>query len=282
MINRFCVPRMVVSLATSLGTSVLLAIPGWAFTLSSSEGTFTINNFSKLPLDVEALQGANTESLAPGGTVTSNANANATFLTDQFNQLNSQANGFSASVVSGSGENYSGLAESVAQVIGYSFQVDSGETFSFDFNTAFNLNITIDQPEIETATAIGTIGLGLYDAADPTNLALLDFLAIAGNLGTPGSNNALTVNQSAGITFNFNQTSLDNLSGGNQAVAFASIQGSLSRSFTTPTSLVLVKFSSNQATVAAVPEPSTVLASLLGIGLVGIRLRRKPKLNQKA
>jgi len=274
MISRLPVTRIVASLATSIGTSTLLASPGWAFTLSSSEATFKINNFSALPLNVTTLRDTNTQVIAPNGLVKSNADANALFLTDESNRSSSQANGFSSSVVSGRGNHYSGLAQSVAQVVGYTFQIGSGETFLFDFDTSLNLKTSIDQPEVEAAKAIGTIGLGLYDSADPTHLTLLDFLTIASNLGTPGSN-VLTVDQSAGITFSSKQTSLNSFSGGNQASAL--VQGSFSRSFTRPTSLILVGYGSNQATVA-VPEPSNVLASVFCIGLLGIRLQRKSKL----
>lgn len=278
MINRFCVTRIFVALTTAIGTSALLAIPGWAFTLSSSEATFTINNFSDLPLDVQTFQDAYTEAIAADGTVQSNADANARFLTDQANQANSQANGSSASIVSGNGNDYVGLAQSIAEVIGYRFAIASGETFSFDFTTSLNLKTSIDDPGVENATAVGSLFLGLYDASDPANLTLLDFLTISSNLGTSGNRNDLAVNQSAGITFSSNQTALDTVLAGKPASASASVQGSLSRSFTSPTSLTLVKSSVNQATAAAVPEPSSVLASLLGIGLVGIRFWRKPKM----
>lgn len=277
MINRLRVTRMV-ALATSIGTSALLANPGWAFTLSSSEATFNLNHFSALPLDVTALQDANTQAIAPDGSVNSNANAKAIFLTDAANQASSQANGFSSSVVSGSGNSYSGLAQSVAQVTGDTFRIGSGETFSFAFNTSLNLKTSIDQPDFETASAIGTISLGLYDAADPTNLMLLDFLTIASSLDTSG-NNVLTVNQSTGITFSARQTTLESFSGGKQASA--SVQGSLSRSFTRPTALTLVEYGLNKVSAAAVPEPSSVLAPLVCLGLLGIRWWRKPKPNPK-
>ena len=277
MINRLCITR-IVALVTSLGTGALLAIPAWAFTLSSSEAKFEINHFSALPLDVTALQDANTQAIAPDGSVNSNANAKATFLTDVANQASSQATGLSSSIVSGSGNDYSGLAQSVAQVIGSRFQIESGETFSFAFNASLNLNTSIDQSNIETAAAIGTISLGLYDADDPINLILLDFFTIAGSLGTSGSN-ALTVDQSDGITLSAKQISLEGFSGDRQASASASIQGSFSRFFTNSTSLTLVEYGLNETRVAAVPEPSSVLASLLGISLIGIRFWRKSKLN---
>ena len=275
MINRLKITRIVTSLATSIGTSALLAIPGWASTLSSSESIFKINNFSALPLDVTTLHDTNTQAIAPNGLVKSNASANALFLTNESNQSSSQANGSSVSVVSGSGHNYSGLAQSVAQIIGYTFQIKSGETFSFDFDSSLNLNTSIDQPEIEAATAIGTVSLGLYESADPTNLTLLDFLTLSSNLGTPGSR-TLTVDQSTGITFSSKQSSLNSLLESNQASASASVQGRLSRSFTSPTSLVLIEYGFNQASVV-VPEPSTVLASLVCLGLVGVRSWHKLK-----
>ncbi|XGV94318.1 MAG: hypothetical protein ACAF41_00610 (plasmid) [Leptolyngbya sp. BL-A-14] len=277
--NRSRVSHFVAAFVASIGTSTLLSAPGWAATFSSSEATFEVNNFSVLPLDVTALHDANTQVIAPDGLVKSNADADALFLTDALNQSSSRANGSSSSVVSGSGSSYSGLAQSIAQVVGYSFQIKRGETFSFDFTDALTLKTSLDQPGLETATAIGTISLGLFDAADPNNLTLLDFLTIAGNLGTPGNSNALTVDQSAGVTFKAKQTSLDSALDGKQALASASVQGTFSRFFANPTSLLLVESGSNQA-VAAVPEPSNVLASLICVGLLGIKFLRKPRLNQ--
>lgn len=277
--NRFWMTRIVVSFATSIGTSALLAIPGWAFTLSSSEATFNINHFSVLPLDVTTFHDTNTQAIAADGPVKSTANASALFLTDALNPSSSQAKGSTSSVVSGSGRNYSGLAQSLAQVIGYKFQIGSGETFTFDFKSALNLTTEIDQPTTESATAFGNLSLGLYNATDPTHLTLLDFVTIVGNLETPGNTNSLTVDQSSGFTFSSQQTFLKTLAGGTQAAAFASLQGSFARTFTSPTSLTLVEYSVNEAT-AAVPEPSSIAASLTGIGLLSIRLWRKSKLNQ--
>lgn len=276
--NRLCVTRAALSLATSMSTIALLAIPSWAATVSRSEATFIINHFSDLPLDVTALHDANTQAIAPDGLVKSNADADARFLVDKSNPASSQANGSSSSSVSGSGNAYFGLAQSVAQVIGYTFQIKGGSTFSFDFNNSFSLNTSIDLPETETAQAIATIDLGLYDSADPTNLILLDFLTISSRLGTPGTTNTLTVDQSAGITLSSRQTSLLSSPRSNQAAASASVQGSFSRFFASPASLLLVEYGSNQASVAA-PEPSNLLALLLCIGLLGMHLWRKPKLN---
>jgi hypothetical protein len=280
MFNRFCFPRIVISLVTSIATSTLLAIPAWAFTFSKSEGTFQINNFSHFPFDVQTFQDSNTQAIALDGIVRTNANANASFFTDQLNPLSSQANGFSSSLVNGEGNSYLGLARSIAEITGYQFQIQSGETFSFDFSAALNLEITVDQPDVEKAGAIGLIGLGLYDASAPLNSAPLEFLAISGNLGIPDSRHSLDINQSSGITSHSTQSSLDNFLGSNQASASASasVQGRLSSYFASPASLTLVKFSSNEA-MAAVPEPSGILASLLCIGLVGGKLWRKAKRN---
>ena len=269
--------QLAAALATSIGTTALLAMPGAAFTFSSSEAMFKLDNFSTLPLDVAAVHTTQTQALAPDGLVKSNADAKALFLADALNPSSSQANGSSSSVVNGSGNSYSGLAQSVAQVVGYSFLVTGGETFSFNFTNTLNLKTSIDQPGIETASAIGVLGLGLYDAADPNNLMLLDFLTIAGSLDSDTSN-TLTVDHSAGIAFTAKQTALDSVADGKQASASASVQGALSHFFANSTALLVVEYGSNQAT-AAVPEPSSILAPLVCIGLLGLRFGRKPKLH---
>jgi hypothetical protein len=272
MFNRSSVTRIFAPLITAIGTSVLLAIPAGAATWSRAETTFSLNNFSELPLGIDTFRDAKAQVIAPDGGVKSNADADALFRVDLINPANSLANGFVDSVVNGSGQNYFGRAEGVAQIIGYTFQIDRGETFSFDFSSSLNLNTSVDQPGIETAMAIGTIGLELYDATDPANLTLLDFLTIDGNLGTPGQDQTLTVDQSAGITFNTKQTVLTGSPGSNQ-VAAASVQGRFSRSFTNATALTLVEFSVNQATVA-VPEPANGLALLVVVGGLAIRVKK--------
>ncbi len=274
-LHRVGITRMMVPLITAIGTSVLLAVPAGAFTLAKAESTFSINNFSELPLDVTTFRDANTQAIAPGGVVKSSADADALFRVDLVNPANSQANGFASSIINGSGNQYFGLAESVAQIIGYRFPIASGTTFSFDFNSSLNLNTAVDQPGIETATAIGTLGLGLYDATDPNNLTLLDFFSIDGNLGT-SDRNALTLDQSAGITFSDKQTTLDGFLGDPKATASASVKGKFSRTFTNATSLTLIEFALNKTTVA-VPEPSNVLALVVVMGGLGIRFWRKPK-----
>jgi hypothetical protein len=265
--------NVLASLVTVMGANALLAVPSWSATLSRSEATFTLNQFSELPSDVNAFTVTNTQAISGTGIVNSTADAEAFFLVDQ--SPLSEAQTTAVSQVTGTGSAYVGIAEGLAEVIGISFFVDGGETFSVDFDATLNLSTIIDQPDIETAVAIGVIFLGLYDATDTTFANPLDFFTISSHLRSLSSSNTLAVDQSAGITLSSSQLSLDSLLGGQQTSASATIHGSLSRYFDSPTALTLVAYNLNQ-TIASVPEPSNTLVLLLFVGSLGmIRLYRR-------
>lgn len=57
--------------------------------------------------------------------------------------------------------------------MGYNFRINSGETFSFNFNAGLNLATSVDNPQFETANATGNISLKLYDS-DQDNWIYLD------------------------------------------------------------------------------------------------------------
>jgi hypothetical protein len=271
--NRWSAINVLAPLVTLIGANTLLATPSWSATLARSEATITLDNFSELPLDVDAFSITNTQAISGNGTVESIADADAFFLVDQLNP--SQASTTALSQVNGEGSAYVGIAEGLARVIGLSFSIEAGTTFSFDFNTALNLTTSIDQPDIETAVSIGVIFLGLYDAVDTTFSNPLDFFTISSTLGSLGKNNTLDVDQSAGITLSSSQLSLDSFLGGQQGFASATIQGSLSHYFDSPTTLTLVAYNLNQ-TIASVPEPSNTLVVFLLMGSLGMtRLYRR-------
>ena len=119
-----------------LTTSPLLAA-----TLGSSEARVEIGNFSHDPSEVLILAETYAETFASNGGVTAEA-VNDLFVVDSpFYADNS-----SFSRTNGNGSEYSGIAQSTAAVVGYNFRVNSGETFSFNFNAGLNLATSIDNP----------------------------------------------------------------------------------------------------------------------------------------
>lgn len=250
-----------VPLALSIATP-----PSLAATLASSKAEFDIDIFSHKPLEIKTLTDTNTFTDATSGQATAEADAFAEFIT---NPLPPSASNSSFSTASGDGRNYIGEAESVAAVIGYNFLVGEGETFAFNFKGFLDLKTSIDTPQTESASAYGDLSLVLFDN---TNKNTLGSFTLFGDLTTLGDDDYLDY-ESESISFN---PTIDTSFGGPQEFAKASIEGNFSRTFDSATSLTLVEAKSNQANVAAVPEPSTVLASLL-FCLAGIGYKMKSK-----
>lgn len=179
------------------------------------------------------------------------------------------------------GSEYSGLAQSTAAIIGYNFLIDKGETFSFNFKAALNLETSIDNPQFESATATGNISFKLYESSNPNNWINLDSFTLSGNLATMSSNDSLNYEISNSFTLNPSKTALETSFGEQQETAKASTQGIFSRTFDVLSNLTLVEAKTNQAEVNAnrgsvsVPEPSNILGLLLCVTSMGYRITRK-------
>ncbi len=265
-----------VPFVTSLATSLVVATsPSLAATLASSQATVNLNNFSHAPLDIFTLTNTNASTISSNGSVKADANAQANFIADPLGAT--QADNFSMSKTSGSGESYFGLAQSFAGIIGYNFIVGENERFSFDFQAALNLETSIDQARFERARADGKISLELYNTTDPLNWVPLDFLTLSSNLATAGNGDFLTPQKSTSITFNPNETSFETSFGGSNEYAKASVLGSYSRTFDSLTSLTLIETKMNQASVKVpVPESSNQISLLLfGLFCLGYGVKQK-------
>lgn len=274
MVNHLGFAKRFLLLVTPLVTSSALAplalsiaaSPSLAATLASSKAGFDIYKFSHEPLKIETLTDTDTVAIATSGQATAEADAFAKFITDP---LPASASNLSFSTGSGDGSNYSAEAESLAAIIGYNFVVEKGETFSFNFKGFLDLKTSIDAPQAEVASANGDLSLVLFDN---TNKNTLGSFTLFGGLTTSGDDDFLDYN-SESITFN---PTIHTSFGGTQEFAKASIQGNFSRSFDSLTSITLVEAKSNQANVAAVPEPSTILASLFFcLAGMGYKMRSK-------
>jgi hypothetical protein len=259
--------RIVRSLAPALPLAipliVLEAIPSIAATFASSESTVIIDNFSHNPFDSEVITDTFTNTFVTDGNVNASTDAIANFITEPPSAFNS-----SFSSTDGTGNNYSGTADSFAGILG-NFSVNSGETFSFNFDATLNLTTSIDNPQTETAIADGTVSFALYDTSNVDSWTLLDSFTISGNV-TSGNNDFLNFNSSDGTQLNLSNISLTTNFGGDRESASASTEGLFSRTFDRVTNLTLVEVKENRSTVA-VPEPSIAVGTVLGIFALGYR-----------
>jgi len=247
-----------IPLVLTLGTT-----PTIAATLASSEATVTIDNFSHNPFDSEVITDTFTNVFVIDGNVNTDTDAVADFVTAPPSAFNS-----SFSSTDGTGNEYTGTADSFAGVFG-NFSINSGETFSFNFNANLNLVTSIDNPQTEFANASGKISFAVYDTSNADNWVLLDSFNISSNIATIG-NDLLNFDNGNSDRFNFYDVSLKPNFGGERESAVASTEGIFSRTFDRATNLTLVEVKENRSSVA-VPEPSIVVGTILGIFAVGYR-----------
>ncbi|MEH2433571.1 MAG: PEP-CTERM sorting domain-containing protein [Nostoc sp.] len=260
--------KLFLSVATpAIASSIFATLPSQAATIAYSQSIFNINNFSSSPLSVKTLTDTVAETISTDGQVTADANAEAKFNVDTNNASN-----LSFSEAEGQGYGYTGSAKSFAAIIGYDFTVD--KEFSFDFSGLFKLKTSIDNAFTESANAYGLLSYQLYDS---DSNELLDSFNIYGNLSTLGNNDAFAFQPSSNITFDLSQTSIDKSFGGTQEYASANFKGKYSRTFDELTHLTLVESKNNQVNVYSVPEPSTILGSLLSCTMLGATSIRKRK-----
>jgi len=277
--------RFLLSTAPLVATSVLVASPSIAATFASSESYFELDSFSHNPGSLGTLAVTETLTVAEYGVVEATGDAVAFFGYDanEVNQENSNVSpvGFnhSLSQAKGEGTGYSGVAQSGAEVTGYNFLVNAGETFSFGFRGFLKLFTSIDTPKTERARASGGSFFQVYDTSDENNWTLLDSFNIFANIFTSEKGNGDFISQpqySGNIALNPGGTNVNYGFGGNNEFANAYFDGSYSRTFENATSLTLVEAKGNYAKAEGVPEPSFMIGSLL-FTFMGARYRAKNK-----
>lgn len=252
------------SIAPLITGSVLVTLPSLAATLASSGGKLIISNISQYPQDTATFTDINTSTTTQSGLAVANANAQAEFTVNS--SISATLN--SDSTTFGVGQQYQGNANSISQVLGYFF-VEANQEFSLDFTADLGLETSIDNPQAESANAIGSLALL---AIDSTTQAIYDYFSIFGSLNTQGDGDSLEYQSSENITLTSNST--ETLFGGTQESAKASVKGSLENRFTSPTNLTLLAVSTNQASVKT-PESSNTLALLGFCGVLGLWYRVK-------
>ena len=123
--------------AAPLLASSMVALPSQAATFASANGDLNLTNFSQSPVATDTITDTNTLAISKSGIVNAFAQAEASFLIPP-----PVASTSSLSVAFGEGQDYLGLAQSQAQVIG-NFIVDAEKTFSFDFDANLDLKTSI-------------------------------------------------------------------------------------------------------------------------------------------
>lgn len=268
------VPWFLAPLVTS---SVFVASPSLAVTLASSGGELILYNINQIPQDIAAITNTNTSATADMGSTTAQAEAEASFIV-----ASTSASLGSDSITFGEGSIYEGTADSTSEVLG-TFFIEANQSLTLDFTAFLDLETSVDALASETASAIGDLTFLLIDS---TTQVIYDTFSLMSNLTSQGDDDSLTYEASDGITITSDSTETN--FGGTQESASASIEGSLDRLFTSPTTVDLVAVTTNQASVTgaqSVPESSSRLAllgcfSLMAIGL-GVKRKQGLRSNSK-
>jgi hypothetical protein len=265
-------------LATPLVTTFTVGIaPSTAAIIAGSAASVTIDNFSHRPTDTSTSTNTNTQTTANSGSVISQANADAVFISNCQELL---AANLSKSEVAGSGSNYSGLAQSQAAVIG-DFDIDAEETFSFNFQTVLHLVTSVDNPPSERARTTGNISFSLIDTV--SNI-LLDSFELSATLRSFSRGDLSLLSYSD--SFNPTKINYDFLPPGRATSRSSYISGVYSRSFDRATNLRLVEVKKNSAVAEAVvipqavPEPSTILGTAMFLSFLAKGRKLKHKLSE--
>lgn len=263
-------------LATPLVTSLSVGIaPSSAATIAGSAAAVTIDNFSHTPNDTGTVTNTYTQTIANTSSVISQAKAKAFFISNCHELL---AGNLSESQVIGSGNNYFGLAQSQAAVIG-DFSIKAEETFSFTVQTILHLLTSVSNPQSERASARGSISFALIDTV--SNILLESFQFGIGLHSFKAPELSLSYN----LAGNFNPTQINFafLDQGNTTSLSLYTSGVYSRTFDSTTNLRLVEVKNNMAVAQAqpvpqaerVPEPTTILGTAMFFGFLTKRRKLK-------
>jgi hypothetical protein len=258
-------------LATPLVTGLTVGIaPSSAAIIAGAAAEVTIDNFSHRPKENGTFTNTYTQTTANNGLVISEAMAEAVFISNEDGLWTAN---LSQSQVEGDGNNYSGLAQTQAIVLG-DFDIDAAETFSFNFHTVLALLTSLDNREYERATGMGSISFLLINTV--TNI-LFDSFQIASGLD---SSSGHYFNFSPSNSFNPTAINFNLIAEGSEVKSLMYTSGVYSRTFNSATSLRLVEVNNNIAEAEAVPEPSTLLGTAIFLGLFVKRRKLNNKLSQ--
>lgn len=260
-----------------------------SFAAAFSDAIFAFSNFSHSPATVRTSTDTDTLAVAGnGGTALAVAEANAAisdFASSESSQGEPDADRpvesddrseeqeipseggdnptTGANIISNettvTGLNAAGLAQSDASVLGV-FEINSGETFSFEFEGGLVLQTTVGNPLFSNAAADSLVFFEVLDdrslEADP-----LDFLAIAGQVVNDPSDPSADVNgdfldldASDHIIFDDDETGGQIDFEGPEQSAVATVKGSYRKTFDTDTVVTLVEAKVGSAVAETDPQ----------------------------
>ena len=260
-------PKFVLGIVPVLATATIAALPSQAATLSLADTQLSFSNFSGTlnPGSINTFSNTDTPTVAVQGVVTADANATA-----GFGGTPPQPSNFANGVVRGDGVEYTGTAFAEAALQGqYAVQ----KTLSFDFEALFRLATAVDDSTTETATSSGSLFFQLFDTTNANKPILLDTFSIVGLLNSSGNNDFLDSEISPYIKLS-STSSFEKAFGGNQEFVDISVKGTYNRIFNEPVLITLTEGKSIEANASAVPEPFTVLGTVL-VGVGGAALKRR-------
>lgn len=261
--------RLLLGLASIVTSSAIASMPVVAATLANSEAAFELENLSHRPDTTSTLTDidGSTNAAPDGGTVSNSAESIALFPSQA-----TTASSDSFSLVFGEGSNYFGEALSEARVRG-TFLVEAGESFAFDFVSSLELETSIDDSQLESATATGEIAFLLLDNSNRNNAVILDDFVLLGSLSTDDTDDFLRLESSDNITLSENLQAT--AFGANEEFAAAFVQGSFERFFTRQTDLTLIEVQTNNVSVVARPVSVPEFDFSFGYSILGGALALK-------
>ncbi|MCT7972482.1 hypothetical protein [Laspinema olomoucense] len=250
-----------------IAISAIASSPVLAATFAHSEGMLQFANFNHPLYSTNSFAGTNSLALIKAdAAVTSMSYASASLSNYPYSAP--FGNLFSSSLTLGMGQDYRGLSQSNAQIIGY-FLIGQPDYFSFDFRGFLNIATFGNFPKFSQAS--GILAFALLDTTQPSRVNLLDYFTLAGQSSSVLDNNFVASGYSDLIQSTVTSHQIVN---SNQSLAQLSVIGSLKRSFETPTHITLIAINAQQAEVK-VPEPSFSLSLFLfGFGFVA-RIKHK-------
>jgi len=263
-------PVVVVSTVT---TTLTLATSVSAATFSTVYSFLELTNFSQSP--TTTLTNAETDTLviSSGGSAVAFSDALAIFDIPGslvFNEIES--------FTGGSGLNYVGLAASKASVRGI-FDIDTDAIFSFNISGSLLLATSIENDSVESAFALGGLGLTLLGITATQPPTLLDELNLLAVLETPGEDSIETNLFQLWLAGNQDNITIQSLNvdqgfGGLEEFLVLNFRATYARQFNEPTQVYLLDHKVGKAGVQAVPAPSPLLG-LLAYGVLGLVKRRR-------
>ena len=259
--------QVLLILAPWVAVGAIAASPTLAATFARSEGMVQFANFNHHPYSTDLFAGTNSLALIKADAAVASMSYASVSLFNHpyyapFGDL------FSSSLTLGLGQDYRGLSQSHAQLMGH-FLIEQPDYFSFDFGGFLNISTFGEFPKFSQAS--GIMAFALLETNQQSQINLLDYFTLSGQSSSVLDNNFITYHSSDRIQPTVTSHSVVNL---NQSLAQLSFSGSLNRYFDRPTHLTLIAINAQQAQIK-VPEPNLSLALVLFGLSFAVKMRHK-------